>query len=211
MITYVAYKRTVSSMSASSPLSVSAQDKEIKQFLASESAQGGSVLATFTERSSGSDAPEFAKALNSARAEKAVLLVAGVECLPDGALAMIVDDPRLDLVVARMPDSDKYQLYVYAAVAEQDRAQTKQNIREALAQSDRKLGGLREATRLRNEALQAQARERAQGLAETILPLREKGHSLRDIAAILNDAGHLTPQGKRWQAVQIKRLFDRLG
>lgn len=207
MIKYVVYRRSFPSAPASSPLAMTSQDKDIKAFLSSQ-AENASVLAIFTEKAA--TAPEFAKATALAQAERATVLVAGLECLPDGALAAIVDDPRLDLTVARMPELDKYQLFVYAAVAEQDRAQTKQNIREALAQSDRKLGGLREATWLRNEALQVEARKRAQELAAIILPLREQGHSLRDIAATLNDAGRLTPQGKRWQAVQIKRLFERL-
>lgn len=202
MIRYVTYA------AAALADSVALQQQDIADYLATLEARSYKVLADFVDADGGVIA--LAQAIERARKDKATLLVAGVESLPADALSEVVDDPRVELLAARMPDSDKYQLLVYAAVAQQERAQVRQNIKEALAQSQKKLGGLREATRRRNEALQKEARIRAQGLAEIILPLREQGYSLRAIAAALTEAGHLTPQGRPWQAVQIKRLFDRL-
>jgi hypothetical protein len=43
-----------------------------------------------------------------------------------------------------------------------------------------------------------------------VVPLRDRGDSLRDIAAALNKAGIKTARGAEWQAPQVKRVLDRL-
>jgi DNA invertase Pin-like site-specific DNA recombinase len=112
-----------------------------------------------------------------------------------------------------MPYADKFQLHIYAALAEQERefisARTKAALSEAKARGT-KLGGLRDKTMKRNAVLQANATARADRVAGIILPLREAGKPLREIAEHLNRAGVPTARGGQWQASQVMRTLERL-
>jgi DNA invertase Pin-like site-specific DNA recombinase len=124
-----------------------------------------------------------------------------------------MDDKRLALRVASMPQADKFSLHIYAALAEQEREfisiRTKAALAEAKAKG-KKLGGLRDKTMQRNKAVQANAHRRAEQVSGLILPLRAAGKSLREIAAELNKANVQTARGGEWQASQIKRVIARL-
>ena len=128
-------------------------------------------------------------------------------------IASLLDDPKVQLRVASMPHADKFQLHIYAALAEQEREfisiRTKAALAEAKARGV-KLGGARDKTLKRNAAVQARAQERAQKVAGIIQPLREAGKSLRQIADELNRAGVTTARGGAWQASQVKRTIDRM-
>jgi DNA invertase Pin-like site-specific DNA recombinase len=109
--------------------------------------------------------------------------------------------------------ADKFQLHIYAALAEQERdfisKRTKAALQEAKARGQ-KLGGLRDATMKRNETVRSNAEARARKLHGLIYPLRSTGKSLREIASELDNAGVKTPRGGSWSASQVKRILDRL-
>ncbi len=175
------------------------------------------MLATFIEVESGktSDRPELAKALDMARRTGAELLVAKLDRLSRKVsfIATLMDDPKVKLRVASMPYADKFQLHIYAALAEQERefisARTKAALAEAKAKG-KKLGGLRDATGKRNAVLKANAKVRAEKVAGVVQPLRSQGATLREIAEALNNSGVPTARGGRWQASQVKRVLERL-
>ena len=112
-----------------------------------------------------------------------------------------------------MPYADNFQLHIYAALAEQERvfisARTKAALAEAKARG-KQLGGLRDKTMRRNAVMQENAKARAENVAGIIVPLRQAGKPLREIADHLNRAGVQTARGGRWQASQVKRALDRL-
>jgi len=112
-----------------------------------------------------------------------------------------------------MPGADKFQLHIYAALAEQERefisARTKAALAEAKARGV-KLGGLRDATAKRNEAVKANAQSRADKVSGIVQPMREAGSTLRQIADALNQSGVPTARGGKWQASQVKRVLERL-
>ena len=112
-----------------------------------------------------------------------------------------------------MPYADKFQLHIYAALAEQERefisARTKAALGEAKAKGV-KLGGLRDKTGERNRAVQEMARAGAERIAGLVLPLRDRGATLREIAEALNVSGVPTARGGRWQASQVLRVMERL-
>ena len=123
-----------------------------------------------------------------------------------------MDDKSLNFRVATMPQADKIQLHIYAALAEQERdfisQRTKAALREAKAKGV-KLGGLRDKTMKRNKVLKEQARAKAMKLDGIVSPMRERGDSLRQIAAALTEAGIATSRGgTQWQAVQVKRVVE---
>ena len=214
---YVVYKRVSTEDQGRSGLGLAAQERDISIFLEGFSEEPFEVLAEFMEIETGktSDRPEMAKALDLVRKTGADLLVAKLDRLSRKVsfIATLMDDPKVKLRVASMPYADKFQLHIYAALAEQERefisARTVAALAEAKAKGT-KLGGLRDATGRRNAALQANAKTRAEKVAGVIQPLRTQGATLREIAEALNTSGVPTARGGRWQASQVKRVLERL-
>lgn len=218
MIRYVTYKRVSTEDQGKSGLGLEAQERDIRIYLDTYSPEPWQVVADVVEVESGanSDRPELWRAVDLAKRSRATLLVAKLDRLSRkvSLIATLMDDPKLTLRVASMPHADKFQLHIYAALAEQEREfislRTKAALREAKARGQ-KLGGLRDATMKRNVVLKANADARASKLDGIVRPLREANASLRDIADALNSAGVETPRGGRWHAASVGRLLDRLG
>ena len=214
---YVTYKRVSTADQGRSGLGLAAQERDIGIFLEAYSEGPYEVLGDFVEVQTGKadNRVELTKALELVRATGAELLVAKLDRLSRKVsfIATLMEDRRVSLRVAAMPSADKFQLHIYAALAEQEREFISIRTKAALAEAkDRgvKLSGLRDATGKRNQAVQAKAKERAEKVAGIIVPLRNQGASLRDIAAALNNSGVATARGGQWQASQVQRTLRRL-
>ncbi len=112
-----------------------------------------------------------------------------------------------------MPNADKFQLHIYAALAEQERDFISKRTKAALAEAKargQKLGGLRDKTMKRNKAVKANADARAKRVSGIIVPLREAGKPLKEIADHLNSAGVAAARGGEWHPSQVKRVLERL-
>lgn len=218
MIRYVVYKRVSTEDQGKSGLGLDAQSRDIGLYLVTYSPEPWEVIAEIVEIESGknSDRPELRRAIDLAKREKATLLVSKLDRLSRKVshIAALMDDPRLSFRVASMPHADKFQLHIYAALAEQERdfisLRTKAALREAKARGT-ELGGLRDATMKRNAVLKANADARAKKLEGIVRPLKEAKASLRDIAEALNGAGVETPRGGQWHPTSVSRLIERIG
>jgi DNA invertase Pin-like site-specific DNA recombinase len=214
---YVTYRRVSTDHQGKSGLGLAAQDRDIRLYLEGYSEQPYEIIGAFTDIASGTSdhRPELTKAIALAKLKGAELLVAKLDRLSRKVsfISSLMDDKRLALRVASMPQADKFSLHIYAALAEQEREfisiRTKAALAEAKAKG-KKLGGLRDKTMQRNKAVQANAHRRAEQVSGLILPLRAAGKSLREIAAELNKANVQTARGGEWQASQIKRVIARL-
>jgi len=214
---YVVYTRVSTAEQGKSRLGLDAQERDIDLFLERYSEEPFEVLERFCDVLSGTDdaRPELQKALAVVRKTGAELLIAKLDRLSRRVsfIAGLIDDPRVRLRVAQMPYADKFQLHIYAALAEQERdfisARTKAALRAAKARGS-KLGGLRDKTMRRNAAIQAKAEGEAQRLASIIKPLREAGQNLSQIAATLEAHGIATSRGGKWTAKQVSRVVARL-
>jgi DNA invertase Pin-like site-specific DNA recombinase len=214
---FVTYKRVSTEEQGRSGLGLEAQTRDIGLFLDTYAEEPWETVGEFVEVESGANAdrPELRKAIELAKRMKATLLVAKLDRLSRkvSTIAAFMDDKRLNFRVATMPHADKFQLHIYAALAEQEREfislRTKAALREAKARGIQ-LGGLRDATMKRNEAVRANADVRAEKLAGIVRPLREANATLRDIAAALNGAGLGTPRGGQWHPTSVARLIERL-
>lgn len=214
---YVIYKRVSTEDQGKSGLGLAAQERDIQLFLTGFTEVPFEVLADYTEVETGKadDRPKLAEALSLVRKTGADLLVAKLDRLSRRVsfIATIMDDPKVRLRVAQMPYADSFQLHIYAALAEQERkfisARTKAALAEAKARGAQ-LGGLRDKTMKRNATMQANAEVRAERIAGLILPLRDTGKPLREIAEHLNRAGVPTARGGQWQASQVMRTLERL-
>lgn len=214
---FVTYRRVSTQEQGRSGLGMDAQVRDITIYLEQYAEQPFEVIADFEDVQSGTadGRPELQRALELVRKTGAELLVAKLDRLSRKVsfIATLMDDKKVRLRVAAMPNADKFQLHIYAALAEQEREfislRTKAALAEAKARGT-KLGGLRDKTGERNKAVQAQAKAGAERVAGLIVPLRDQGATLRDIAASLNKSGVPTPRGGQWQASQVQRVLKRL-
>lgn len=213
---YVTYTRVSTKEQGRSGLGLEAQERDIELFLENYSEEPWEVIGRFTDVQSGGDdsRPELDAALEMARRTGAELLVAKLDRLSRRVsyIATLMEDPKLRLRVAQMPYADKFQLHIYAALAEQERdfisKRTKEALRAAKARGV-KLGGLRDKTMKRNEALIAKADREAEKVLKVIKPLRDAGQTLTAIAETLEGMGVKTSRGGRWTAKQVSRTLSR--
>lgn len=214
---YVIYRRVSTQEQGRSGLGLEAQDRDIALFLDNYSDTPFEVLDTFTDVLSGADAhrPELDKAIALAKKKGAELLVAKLDRLSRKVsfIATLMDDKALKIRVASMPNADSFQLHIYAALAEQERNFISLRTKQALAVAKErgvKLGGLRDKTMKRNAALKANADNRAERIREIVVPMREAGKTLRQIADALNAANVQTARGGVWGPSGVKNTLDRL-
>jgi len=216
MKSYVIYTRVSTAEQGRSGLGLEAQERDIDLFLTTFSEVPYEILGRFQDLQSGSedDRPQLALALKMARESGAALLVAKLDRLSRKVsfIAGLMDDKRLKLRVAQMPYADKFQLHIYAALAEQERTfiseRTKAALKAAKARGV-KLGGARDKTMRRNVAVQQKAKAEAGQAMKVIGPLKAGGASLNAIAASLNDMGVSTSRGGQWTAKQVSRVMER--
>lgn len=215
---YVTYVRVSTAEQGKSGLGLEAQERDIAIFLDQFSDRPFEIIGAFQDVQSGGDddRPELAKALAMVRKTGAELLVAKLDRLSRKVsfIATLMDDAKVKLRVASMPNADKFSLHIYAALAEQERsfisARTKAALGAAKARGV-KLGGMRDATGKRNEAIQVKANREAVKLMEIIAPLRKAEQSLTAIANTLNNQGIATSRGGQWTAKQVSRIIERVG
>lgn len=215
---YVIYTRVSTDEQGRSGLGLDAQERDIDVFLTSFSEVPYEVIGRFAEVVSGGadDRPQLALALKLVRATGAELLVAKLDRLSRRVsfIAALMDDKAVRLRVASMPQADKFQLHIYAALAEQERTFISERTKAALRAAKmrgQKLGGLRDKTMKRNAAIQTRANADAARVVKVAGPLRAAGATLASIAATLNDTDVATPRGGSWTPTQVARVLDRAG
>lgn len=213
---YVIYTRVSTDDQGKSGLGLEAQERDISVFLDKFSDTPFEIIGRFQDVLSGGDddRPELSKALAMVRKTGAELLVAKLDRLSRKVsfIATIMDDPKVKLRVASMPFADKFQLHIYAALAEQERTFISERTKAALRMAKergKKLGGMRDATMKRNVAIQERANRQAEKLMSIIGPLADAGTSLNRIAAILDDQDIATARGGKWTPVQVSRVIAR--
>ena len=192
---------------------VAAQRRDIQLFLNSlqETAE---VVAEFVEVESGAKEtrPVLEDALRICREQKASLLVQKVDRITRDleVLARIVKDPDVTLRVASLPNADNFQIHLFGCLAAQEREFISTRTKAALAAAKAKgvvLGNPQLAEMNRNR--KRKARQFADQHSNLIWSLRNKGRTLREICAVLNDAGIKTARGGVFHPVQVTRILQR--
>lgn len=213
---YIAYLRVSTKEQGRSGLGLEAQKRDINLFI-SNYASEGDLLETYTDVVSGSNSSRQAltEAITRAKQLNATLIVSKLDRLSRKVsfVATLMEDKTLKLKVASMPNADKFQLHIYAALAEQERDFISMRTKAALAAkkaSGAILGGLRDKTNQRNKEKQRIADKNARQVATLVVPMRESGMSFRSIANRLNTNGLVTQQGKRFTAQTISNVLKRV-
>jgi DNA invertase Pin-like site-specific DNA recombinase len=213
---YVIYTRVSTEGQGKSGLGLDAQERDLGIYLSTFSEVPHEVIGRFQDVLSGSadDRPQLALALKMVRATGAELLVAKLDRLSRKVsfIAALMDDKAVKLRVASMPSADKFQLHIYAALAEQERTFISERTKAALKAAKGRgqvLGGLRDKTMQRNVAVRIKAKAEAEKVMKIVGPLRDAGGTLAAIAATLNDLAVPTSRGGSWTPTQVSRTLAR--
>ena len=119
---------------------------------------------------------------------------------------------KLNLIVSTMPNADKFQLHIYAALAEQEREFISLRTKQALAplKGTGKLSGNRGNIDRANDAARKLADVHASRVIDTIAPLKQAGRTLQQIADTLNKSGVLTSRGGQWYPTTVSNTLARV-
>jgi DNA invertase Pin-like site-specific DNA recombinase len=214
---FVVYTRVSTKKQGKSGLGLEAQERDIQIFLESYSEVPWEVIGRFQDVESGkrSDRPELERAMALAKSEGATLLVAKLDRLSRSVafIAQLLEDKKLNFRVASMPYADKFQLHIYAVLAEQERdfisQRTKAALQAAKARGVR-LGGHREGHKAHHEATRQNADNAALRVSQTLSARREAGATYQAIADELNALGVQTARGGQWHATTVRNYEKRL-
>ena len=128
-------------------------------------------------------------------------------------IAALMEEKGLDFKVAQMPYADRFQLHIYAALAEQERAFISQRTTAALQAA--KARSIRHGAPVHHidalaKAKKQRALEDAQKVEGLIVPLRQSGASLRTICGVLNTSGARTSKGGIFYPPLVSQMLKRL-
>ena len=216
---FVLYRRVSSKEQKKSGLGLEAQERDIKLFLENYADTPYEVIGEFIEVQSGKDNErrELNAAIALAKKEKAILCVSKLDRLSRRVsfIASLMEDRELDFKVAQMPYADKFQLHIYAALAEQERFFISQRTRSALKaykerNPDKKLGAPKQHIEALAKARKDKAKQEAEKVSGVILPLRRQGASLKSICNTLNTSGITTSRGTTFHPSLISRMLSTL-
>ena len=190
---------------------------EIQAYLAGQ--QSVEITADLVEVESGGkdldERPVLNEALEIASKTGSVILVARL-CRLSRDLELIAGlmKRNVQFRIATNPSADELTIGIYALMAMHERKEIGRRTRQALAEAKRrgvKLGtaGSRNIKKA-NDAKISAANTFAAKLQPLVMPLREAGKTFNEIADVLNQMNIKTPQGKKFQATQVRRYILRL-
>ena len=214
---FVVYTRVSTKRQGDSGLGLEAQERDIAIFFESYAEQPYEVLERFCDVEGGSkaDRHQLAAAMALAKRTGATLLVAKLDRLSRSVafIATLLEDRKLEFRVATMPYADKFQLHIYAALAEQEREfiskRTKAALQAAKARGV-KLGGARPEAEARHAAVKATADRNAVRVSKAIKSHRSAGATYREIAEHLNQLKVTTARGGAWYATTVRNYDLRV-
>ena len=214
---FVVYTSVSTKRQGDSGLGLEAQERDIKLYLENYADEPNEAVASFCDVESGtkSDRPELQKAIQVAKDTGATLLVAKLDRLSRSVafIATLMEDKRLDFTVATMPNADKFQLHIYAALAQQEREFISTRTKSALAEAKAKgikLGGARPNNQARHKAVKELADQNALRVSKLIKDYRSAGKSYRYIAEQLNELGVATAKAGKWFASTVRNYDLRV-
>lgn len=214
---FVTYTRVSTREQGKSGLGLEAQERDIDLYLEKHAEKPYEVIGTFCDVESGKrdDRPELTKAINLARETGATLLVAKLDRLSRKVsfISTLMEDKKLAFKVAMFPYASKFELHIYAALAEQEREFISMRTKQALAAVKArgvKLGGARPNSQARHDAVKAQADQAALKVSKLIKDHRSSGRSYRYIAEQLNNLDVATAKGGRWFASTVRNYDLRV-
>lgn len=211
---FVAYYRVSTQEQGRSGLGLEAQEQAVRDYL-----NGGAweLVGQFTEVETGKGSnalakrPQLLAALALAKKEKARLILAKLDRLARNVHFISgLMETGVDFVAVDMPTADRFQLHLFAALAEQEARMISQRTKAALKAAKDRGTVLGKHAKVLAEKHRAEAVERALPLAETFAALRAEGLTMRQMVAVLNERGVPSPAGGAWHLANLHRAMKRI-
>lgn len=229
----IAYIRISKKSQGEAGLGLKAQQEYISR--ASEQ-NGWSVAATYIDNGvsggiSLEERPQGSLAFKHAKQAGLPLIVAKLDRLSRDVEHIAGLMKRLEFKVCTMPFATPFELHLFAALAEQERAFIRARTREGLAelQRDADKGDADALAKVdrRNSALlkghktglpaslkarKDKADQYARSIEDSILACKARGlNTLQGVADCLNSKGLTTPRGASFTPMTVSRLINKLG
>nr|WP_315457611.1 recombinase family protein [uncultured Sphingorhabdus sp.] len=210
----VAYLRVSTDRQGRSGLGLDAQREAVMRYALDARLE---VVGEYIEVETGKGAnalskrPELLAALTEAKKQKAKLVLAKLDRLARNVhFVSGLMETGVDFAVADMPHADRFQLHLFAALAEKEGEIISQRTKSALAAA--KARGTRLGTNgaALAKANKANAAERLLPLIPVLITMRDAGLSRRAMLAALNDQGIQSPAGGKWHLANLQRAIQRL-
>ena len=216
MAKFVLYYRVSTKRQGKSGNGLEAQKRDIQLFLDTHTEEPFEILGEYQDIESGrsDDRSELQKAIALCKKEKATLLVSKLDRLSRKVsyIASLMEDKKLNFRVASMPHADKFQLHIYAALAEQERDFISTRTKAALASVKAKgtlLGGARANQKARHQAMRKQTDAYTKKLIKFIEPMVKSKQSYHAIARALTENNVQTRSGGNWYAATVRNYYQR--
>lgn len=210
----IAYLRVSTDRQGRSGLGLEAQREAVARYVADTRLE---LVSEYVEVETGKGSNALAKrsqllaALTEAKRIKARLILAKVDRLARNVYFVSgLMETGVDFAVADMPHADRFQLHLFAALAEQEAETISHRTKAALAAAKARgtVLGKHGAVLARNN--KAEALERLAPLSSRLAAMRADGRSVRQIAAQLNEEGIASPGGGRWHPTNMHRALKRI-
>ena len=210
----VAYLRVSTDKQGKSGLGLEAQREAVARYIA---ANGLDLIGEYIEVETGkgsnalSKRPELVAALAAAKREKAGLIIAKLDRLARNVHFISgLMETGVEFAVADMPNADRFQLHLFAALAEKEAEVISQRTKAALAAAKERGTELGRNGKVLAAKNKADAMDRLEPIAADLLALKAQGLSMRKMIAALNDRGITSPAGGKWHLASLHKALARL-
>jgi DNA invertase Pin-like site-specific DNA recombinase len=210
----VAYLRVSTDKQGKSGLGLEAQREAVARYIA---ANGLELIGEYIEVETGkgsnalSKRPELVAALAAAKREKAGLIIAKLDRLARNVHFISgLMETGVEFAVADMPNADRFQLHLFAALAEKEAEVISQRTKAALAAAKERGTELGKHGKILAARNKAEAMDRLEPISADLLELKAQGLSMRKMIAALNDRGIPSPAGGKWHLASLHKALSRL-
>ena len=212
---YIAYYRVSTQRQGQSQLGLKAQREAVNRFISPEL-----IGQEFTEVETGTNKkyrPILNEALQLCLKHDATLIIAKLDRLTRNvAFVSSLLDSGVKFKAVDMPHATDLNIQIMVAIAQHEAKVISTRIKEALAQSDKKLGtpeNLTEEAKLKGLKVIAGNRANNENKKRALAYLRASNLmklKLREIAERLNTNKFKTSQGKEFTPTQVSRLLKEI-
>jgi DNA invertase Pin-like site-specific DNA recombinase len=155
--------------------------------------------------------PELVAALATAKREKAGLIIAKLDRLARNVHFISgLMETGVEFAVADMPNADRFQLHLFAALAEKEAEVISHRTKAALAAAKARGTVLGKHGKTLAAANKAEAMDRLEPISADLLALKAEGLSIRKMVEALNSRAIPSPAGGKWHPASLHKALARL-
>lgn len=211
---FVSYYRVSTQKQGLAGYGIEVQKQSVARYLASMDCE---LLASFEEVESGgkNDRPQLQAAIQLAKNQKAILVIAKLDRLSRNAAFLLkLQDSGVDFICCDMPNADKFSVGILALLAQKERELISQRTKAGLAVAKQRgvvLGNpnAKDAWKLAQSAIQARKRTFVANAVKIIDSIRKTGVKTNvELADCLNKRGEKTAFGKDWTEASVRRVLS---